>query len=121
MKLTKAEAEKKGKALRELMNFPKAWSVRVWQNMGWHYSIDNGYMSIRPTGFSDGEYFILASEHDQHLVGSQNWLVKGNFKDPNNAVATQVDAIIAYRDHINKMADDILRRAVCGYSKEKAA
>lgn len=43
---TKAEAEKAAKR-----DCPRGWKIRVWENIGWHVSYENGPLSIHEFGF----------------------------------------------------------------------
>jgi len=44
---TKKEAKAAGKKLLKKMK-GKGWKLRVWENMGWHYCVHNGGLSVYP-------------------------------------------------------------------------
>lgn len=61
--MTKEQAEERGKALVDRLNqyFDEHWKVRVWENMGWHYSAVCGSMSVHYNS-NNGKYTCYVDE-----------------------------------------------------------
>jgi len=86
---TKAEATVAAKRLQKRM-CGKGWKYRVWENLGWHYSVHNGGMTVHPSCVK-GEFFTLLSSGGDLGSGECYWTPSGTrFKDPNAAVRFQI-------------------------------
>lgn len=80
---TEAVATAKGKALLARMNAERApgspeWSLRVWENFGWHCALHNGSVHLYEVGW-DGEnpprYHVLIGDipKDGYPGGGGTW------------------------------------------------
>ena len=74
--MNKKEAIRKAKRLRDMM-ITSGWKIRVWENLGWHYEINNETVSV--TESSGGRYFAMLRPHYSY------WEVP-HHKNPNKAV-----------------------------------
>jgi len=87
---TKQQAEKGAKALLAKMK-TKGWKSRVWENLGWHYSIFNEHLEIYPVTCDGGEYHAMLATCKSPAGGSPAfWHEGGTFKDPNAAATAAV-------------------------------
>lgn len=94
---TELEARKEATILIGKMK-TKGWKARVWENLGWHYEIRKGCISIYPSGIGDKlEYFALMG--DGWGVGEIFWSEQGTFCDPNIAYERQIELA---RAHVSK-------------------
>lgn len=58
----------------------RGWKIRIWENLGWHYSVETKRVSVSPSVVK-GEYFCLLKPH-YSLFGSDN----NRYRNPNAAV-----------------------------------
>lgn len=86
--MTKEEAERRAKALKRKMK-TRRWVIHIWENIGWHYCIDNGFISIFPSGI-DTLYFPMMSTQLGDHATPPYWYVNRLFSDPNEAVKVQL-------------------------------
>lgn len=112
--MTKQSAIRRGRKLASLMT-TKGWKVRVWENMGWHYDLHNGPVSltehVMPTGQAPWYSCLIDSTGDGH-AGLAIWtdlhaydLVSS--RNPNTCVQAALDYA---RDAVNSL-DAALKRA----------
>jgi hypothetical protein len=113
--MTKTEAAEKAVELKNMMKSP-GWKVRVWENMGWHYSIYNGNLAVYPS-FVKGTYHANLSDSSDLLSWHNNgdkvpsgtpsyWHKAETFKDPNEAVASQVKRARAFVNQLQLVVTD---------------
>lgn len=101
--LTKEEATKKGKALLKRMK-TKGWKLRVWENLGWHYSLQNPPLCVSPS--VSGMVFTLMTEKaDEAGWGSLLWDGAPHSRSPNKAVADQVKLARKVVNDLNKVVE----------------
>lgn len=61
----------------------RGWKVRVWENMGWHWSVFNGPVSVY-----SGYWAMISSDIHNATYGSGAWSVDTVYRnDPRAAVA----------------------------------
>lgn len=72
---TKELADKAGRAAMQTMPDRGAgWTLEVWQNCGWHFSIKRGLASIYYCDVTRGGYHCLISDDPEHTgCGSCRW------------------------------------------------
>jgi hypothetical protein len=100
---TKAQAEKAGKKLLKRLK-GKGWKLRVWENIGWHYSARNGPINVYES-HTEGMYSCLLSDRlDDPIGGSALWTTEFRNKDPNKVVAHEVKAA---RKQLNEIIDAV--------------
>lgn len=90
--MTKQEATDKGKALLKQME-GKGWTLRVWENVGWHFSVYNrliprGNLTIYPPS---GSVYWCALSLWSDLGGEYRFDRKSHGKDPNKLVRDVLD------------------------------
>lgn len=85
----------------------KGWSLSVWENLGWHYSVDINpapgvHMSVFPCHEDDEVYMCLFSDmpHAGALWDGPDHEV---FSDPNDAVRHELGRAKGNRDRTNRM------------------
>lgn len=95
--LKKREAEILGKRLLKQMK-DKGWKLHIWENLGWHYCITNGPLSIYgdehgTVDEKDGFSILMCDEPDRAHAGSMLWsLGEGRHsKIPRVILKRQVD------------------------------
>ncbi len=76
---TEKEAILMAKTLLKKVKF-KGFKIRVHENLGWHYSVENEFISVSPSG-ADNEYFALLKPHYSYYgkayhSGNVNKLIK---------------------------------------------
>ena len=63
MTTTKAEATRMAKHLLSLLKPKfKTFKIRVWKNLGWHYAVDNNFLSVSSWGW-DGGWTVMYVPH----------------------------------------------------------
>ncbi len=85
-----AEARKEAERIRRKLR-SKGWTIRVWENCGWTYSLKLGHMNLYPNGL--GGFFILVSMNQKDVGGVPEWTHAGAFTDPNQAVLASLAMI----------------------------
>lgn len=93
---TKAEALRRARQVKAQLK-TKGWKIKVWNNLGWHWSLDHldGHLTLHECLHSK-TFSTLFSTGDYAHTGSYNWLVRGSFKDPNKAIEVQLHAAREY-------------------------
>lgn len=86
--MTKETATANAKILKAKMK-TKGWKIRVWENFGWNYSIQNGYMGVSPC-FSSGKYFAMLATEIGGAGVPTYWHDPKVYRDPNKAVKQQL-------------------------------
>lgn len=65
-------ATNRAKSVRARMLSPDSWTVRVWENMGWHWSLICGNVSLHED--LDGKFWAMVSyDEDDAGVGVSAW------------------------------------------------
>jgi hypothetical protein len=69
---------------QKLLSFMKGngWTLQVWENLGWHYAVNNNLISVYPS-FDDKKYHCLFGYKSG---GRPEWTIQESFDDPNQAV-----------------------------------
>jgi hypothetical protein len=91
-KRTKEETEKLAQKLKGIMG--KGWKVKVWNNLGWHFSVHLDNMIHVYEGFRDGDYkyHVMIGEGSAMLAMLSPETCDCYDKDPRNAVKKAVEA-----------------------------
>lgn len=102
---TKEAATKLAEALKARLQkaTQKVWEIRVWENMGWHYSVHCGRINLNPTSLNkDPEYFCLISDDDRYpTAGAGIWASGAStHKDPIVALQVAFDAVLACKERL---------------------
>lgn len=89
--MNKREAIKAGKDLLKQM-VGKGWKLRVWENLGWHYSVYNHGMNVHQDGPASREYSVLLADDGVGSGGLGVWTdTECRFhSSPNAAVRAQM-------------------------------
>lgn len=106
---TKAEATRLGKALVKRLG--PGWTLRVWENLGWHYSATCAGMSVYPA-YGGGFHTLLSAEAWKNGGpggGEVYWsgLRARTFKDPRRAVADQLQRAQVFVDRAQLAIDEV--------------
>ena len=99
---TKRDAERGANHLVGLMTEGQ-WKIRIWQNLGWHYSVHNEWIAISPRYFNGrlrGFYALLSDRPGTPSGSPSYWTAQGVFKDPNKAVDAVLDRARHFKDRI---------------------
>lgn len=59
--LTESQARSKAEKLLAKMKSP-GWEIRVWENLGWHYSLQRGTLNVLEHEYQKTAYHIFYSE-----------------------------------------------------------
>lgn len=102
--LTKFEAEKAAERLLKLINRP-GWSVKIWENMGWHYKAFYGYLSVFPS-YGGGYLAMLSTKRGaSHSPGF--WNDKNSYDDPNEAIEEQIKVACEFVGRLSKIIYEV--------------
>lgn len=85
-----AEARKEAEKIRRKLR-SKGWTILVWDNLGWTFSLKLGHFNLYPNGL--GGFFVLVSMHQRGVGGVPEWTHGGAFTDPNQAVKASLAII----------------------------
>lgn len=87
------------------MRNPKEWRVFIWENLGWHYSLEHiasrGLLTVVPYDRRNNKsayYYAMFSDSTPH-AGNSEWTDDFMSRDPNKAVS-----------HVISLAAKTLRR-----------
>lgn len=110
--MTKLEATKQGRILLKRMKGP-GWKLTVWKNIGWHFKVSNGSISVHQFSPPDKRYFILMTDSKgDSSGGSYLWNVEESFTDPNKAVRTQLKLARSRVEWLHELLTDHERRLI---------
>lgn len=119
---TQREAREAAEALRKLMHNPDDWKMHVWDNLGWHYTIQSGPIDLSATHRRDGtiQYScLLSEERESDSSGAGVWSFHDfQNEDPNEAVRLQVEYA---REVIDRLTEtlELAEAVVAGPVKEQ--
>jgi hypothetical protein len=101
--MTKAQAEFSGRLCLSKIKpeNQKHWNLRVFENAGWHWSLDalGGLFTLYGGCNGERSYSCLLSSGEYTHCGSYDWASQKRFKNPNSAI-----------NHQLRMAEDYLTR-----------
>lgn len=109
----RARAIRKGKALLARMK-GQGWKLEVWENLGWHYRVYAGPLSVSEKRDRSPEfrYSAMMSERpDDHIGGSYAWYGDTHSSDPNRTARKQLEIAEAALARLSECVA-IARRAV---------
>lgn len=96
--MTKSEATLAAKKLLAQMT-GRGWKIRVWENLGWHYSVETNRVAVYPS--LGGKFHCLLKPH-YTLFGSD----PRHYRNPNSAVenciAIAQDKLNSYQYILNE-------------------
>jgi hypothetical protein len=99
--MTEIEATKKAEELLAKMT-TKGWRIRVWENLGWHYGITNGWIYITPY-FDDGTWCVMVNRTGEDTCDSYPYATRMNTgNDPNVAVLQRLQEIKTWNEEIKR-------------------
>jgi len=111
---TKLYCEQRGKEIadRLIERVGGDWKVNVWENMGWHFNVQCGTLSISEcvNGYKNKNnkfyYYIMVSKDEDNIDTGhspiQN-LIKNSCKTPEQAVKNAIDAMDEYTFEVMKL------------------
>lgn len=104
---TEKAATKRGQEVLALMT-SEGWELNVWENFGWHWSLENGAITLHESVFKGKSrgFWTLMSRRLGGNGGFPEWTARGNdhHKDPNDAVAAQVKLA---REVVNQFIESV--------------
>jgi hypothetical protein len=109
---TEALARRKGEALLKKLK-GEGWELNVWENGGWHYSAQNGPLTVHASSYRIGPttyWCLLSEEFERYPVGGAPfWTARGNpsFEDPNDAVRQQVKIARQFVKKVTKIVNQV--------------
>lgn len=102
----KAKAIEAGRALLKRMR-GRGWKLRVWQNLGWHHSVERGPLTVYPLTGRAGYHALLSDNPEGTHSGAMAWTPRGTrqHRDPNKAAAAAVKLARAYLKQATRAVD----------------
>lgn len=108
----------KSKKLHKTMG--PEWSIRIWENLGWHYSLQRGPILLYER---DGKYSVLIDEEITNPTGGAAiWTENSNsYSDPKKAVLKAIERVNKVVSHLNNVLDSIkaIKTTLISKSNEK--
>jgi len=102
--MTKEQATARAKRLKAKMT-TKGWKIRVSDNIGWHYSIHNGYITVYES--RPGTYHALMGDVKDGFGGLAVWTPIVNYgKNPNEVVVRTLNAAKKYVEGLYSVVDE---------------
>ncbi len=92
--LTKKEATVKAKALKKLMK-TKGWKIRVWENIGWHYSLKNGPVNLSEYNCGKETSYSCLIAHTPGFCGGLALWTEDSKSRRANAASKEPNACVA--------------------------
>lgn len=83
-------AKRRGEEARQKMRTPDAWTVHIWENMGWYSSLECAGMSVKIE--ASGKYWCLFTSGELNGSGESFWTARATFMyaSPQDAVDAQL-------------------------------
>jgi hypothetical protein len=105
--MTKDDARAEAKLVRELMRNPGVWKIRVWENIGWYWSLQCRNVTVSSCrDLGQNTYFALVGTEDGDTSGLGAWFsrdgVRGN---PQDAVDVAIKAAADYVDELRSAVE----------------
>ena len=101
-------ARRHGKVLLRRMK-GTGWKLEVWENLGWHYCVVNGNLTVYASEYMDGiSYTALLGDEGPH-AGLPLWSSHFSSKDPNEVARNQLE-----------IAEDTVKRLTTVVKKVRA-
>jgi len=91
--MSKLAAETQGKAALATLPDPHGWSVRVWENDGWHYALENGPITVQ-CGLR-GFFCLIGGTVSETACGHPEWTTDTSFEKPWDAVQFELASVAA--------------------------
>ena len=88
---SKKQAEIQGKRILKLISNPKGWGINIWENCGWHVSLNKQGLSLRGYTQLGGVTIyscMLSAEEDSS--GETYWSTDDDFRTPDEAIDNQI-------------------------------
>ena len=90
--MTKSQAIAGAKELQEKLG--ASWQIKVWENLGWHYSCFRNNITVYPGYNGKKVYHTLISDNEGgDRSGSILWSSHNHNKDPRESVKIAVAAV----------------------------
>lgn len=115
---TEQEARLEGEKLLNMMH-GEGWTLRVWENMGWCYSVENDGVSVHSPYYKNGNkyYSVLLSARGNNGCGDMFWTPNSNpryndpdykeFTDPNEAVRHQLQIARRFVNNVENVVSNL--------------
>ena len=91
------------------------WRLRVWENLGWHYSVESPPFTVFPSGACKNDReprrftCLMTDKSDYCGTGSGMWSNNSTFADPNEAVRHELAAAKAVLEGLIKVMEQAQR------------
>lgn len=108
---TKAEFDRANFKAKELLKLMRGtgWSIRVHENLGWHYGVHSRYIHVYPVNSYDKivKYHCLVSDTPGMHGGRADWTVGHNCgTDPNRVVERELRSARSFVDSLEKAVSE---------------
>jgi hypothetical protein len=95
--------------MKKKMKLPGPWKIRVWENLGWHASIETRYIRVY---YSEHGGKCTAMVGDEPNSVGDSWSqVAGayfpSYKDPTRAVKARIQLIVEGMNAMNELVEKI--------------
>jgi hypothetical protein len=84
------------------MDHPKNWTIRVWENLGWHWAVETKFVSISASG-GRNPYMAMMKPH-YSCIGSAP-----HGKNPNKLADEVIKLAESYAREMTHLAEDARR------------
>ena len=100
---TKEEATNKALALKSRLQ-GRGWKIRVWQNLGWNYCIENTECNLSISEHIDGSFSVSLSDTKDSSGDPAFWHDSDDYRnDPNEAIRVKLKHCLEFVDNINSI------------------
>ncbi len=99
-KCTKAAYDDAKRSAGELRDYlgSKRWKPRVWENMGWHYEVTNGFLAVMPSGMDYRAEITIGNVLHDGVNGVPQFFAK--HRDARRAVADAMSRFDAWIEQV---------------------
>ncbi|MBD3405073.1 MAG: hypothetical protein GF411_02920 [Candidatus Lokiarchaeota archaeon] len=105
---TRAEATKKAEALKSRLQ-GQGWKIRVWENIGWHYSIENTHCNLTVSEFI-GKFGVSLSDERGYPGDPAFWHDSDDYRDdPNEAIRVKLQHCREFVDNMDVIVTEASR------------
>ena len=95
---TRLQANERGRVLLRKLNGVPGMKLRVWENLGWHYSVENDHFRVDPS-CTDGYYYAMMKP----ALCVYSARAGDNFRDPIRAIKFALRNLEKFLEPLNKL------------------
>lgn len=100
----KADVEVEAKKTLKAITVIKGGKICIWENLGWHYSIDFKLGSYFMSLYDHGGYFSALISDMSH-TGSPGMYAKGNYRSPDTAIMASIRVFKKETDRLQEVVN----------------